>query len=194
MVIESTIFYEHQIIKPVLPLNYQDAPDFFKDGTSYDLPRITRYKLKNVFIFPNGLIYTPKLFPESIVYKGFLENYPPIYHPIQIVKDFLKRRIKVLPNEKYLTLFDEWSSNDYHFQVDILPRLLSIDTHTLTLLLPDTPYCRESVPALLKLFNFNFKNILYINNITFVQSCVFISKVAISGYSNPELMQQLKKE
>lgn len=196
------VVYPIKTVSPQLPLNYDEAKAFFEDGLIYQTRKVFKKELTNIFIFSDGLIYNNlSLLPESSIYlhKEWIERHPPKYFPIRILKDLVKGRIRILPSkEKYLSLFDKWSSNHYHFHVDVLPRLLFLDKSEISqliLILPDTDYFRKSIQGILNLFNFSFKGILFIkpNKRMFVKKCLFISKTADPGTSHPDLILELKK-
>ncbi|UOG75711.1 glycosyltransferase family 61 protein [Hymenobacter tibetensis] len=209
-------------VTPPLPLNYAEAPEFFNN--SYELPQaahsdadvahsarqesgrndtrpyhtqeIGQWDVRGAFLFSNGLLYTPvNLLKESCVDAVFLHQYAPTYPLVRIAKDFLKRRIEVLPTaEKYVTIFDAWSSNHYHLLIDALPRLLLLEEHEAYILLaPDTSYMRKCLEPLLSLYGFRFKAVRYINRAVWVSQCRFISKLTTSGYTHPVLAKQLKE-
>jgi len=200
------IVYPKITVSPKLPLNYQEAKAYCEDGIKYETKEVYRQEFKNIFVFSWGLIYKPNkpfykhysLVPESAVHETWF-RYSEFYSLTTIVKDYLKNKIRILPiREKYISLFDMWSSNHYHLHVDFLPRLLFLketEPAQLTLLLPDTPYFRNSIQSILTLFNFNFKNILYLKSgeIAFVKQCLFISKTVTTGFSNPDLIGKLKE-
>ncbi|GAA4753671.1 glycosyltransferase family 61 protein [Flavisolibacter ginsenosidimutans] len=185
---------------PKLPLNYDDAKDFFEDGVRVTTKDVEQYKLTNVFVGATGVIYTPfQVLSESIVDEKHHGN----YSPKAAVKDFLKGRIKLLPNENYLHVFDHWSANNhYHFHADLLPKLTLFTPQELAglvLLLPDSFYSRKVAPELLKLFNFKPKAIEYIHyrdsnrGKVFVRNCLFIPKLTESHENHTILIEKLKQ-
>jgi len=195
------VIYPDFTITPSLPINYKDVTAFCKDGLQYKTREVFKLELLHTFIFSTGLIYKPfSLLPESAIHETwFQEKNMNWYSPVRILKDLIRKRIRILPvKEKYVSLFDEWSSNHYHLHVDLLPRLLFLnksDLTQLTLILPDKIYIKESIHSILNIFGFTFKKVLFIkpNEIFFVKHCLFISKTATTGLVHAPLMLQLKE-
>lgn len=188
-------------VTPRLPLNYEEAKDFCADGLSYETRETFWQEFRNVFLISTGILYTPnKMLPESAIHtrEDFLSRHPATYPFLQKAKDFLKGKVKRLSSkEKYLTLFDEWTSNHYHLHVELLPRLLFFSQEELahiTLILPDTDYIRKSAPSVLRQFGFHFRRILYMKHgeIYFIPRCLFVSKPVVPGFAHPGQLTQLK--
>lgn len=189
-------------VTPEVPLNWEEAQEFFQDGLKYDTHAPFKDELRNAFLFSStGILYVPyRLLPESAIHisDDFLKLQPAVYKPLQLVKDGLRKRIRFMPGrEQNLCFFDSWTSNHYHLHVDWLPRLLYFapaEAAQITLILPDTAYVRTAAPAILALFQFAFKQIVYVapGQILFFQRLLFVSKPVIPGMAYPALVQALR--
>lgn len=131
------------IVKPKMPLNFEESPIFFKDGLDYPLYP-SKFKIYYLnLILPGGEFYSFLKFNKDSA-AGI------IFSPKFSLK-YLFSKIKT--NEVYfnyknntLHFYDSWTSNHFHFMVDFLPRLLLLEKEELsklTLLLPDTKYIKN---------------------------------------------------
>jgi capsular polysaccharide biosynthesis protein len=108
-----------------------------------------------------GTIYHRQLFGETTYNSKFME------------KDlkFILRKLfnsQVVFERKLLIVTDKWSSNPYHFWVDLLGRAFALmnlvgDLSDYSVILPDTHYMRTNAAPLLKEMELQFNKIIFLN-------------------------------
>lgn len=182
-------------ILPVRPLN-STTTHFFDDGYTYKT-----YPVKAVFfhlslLLSNGIILNLRrgFVKDSIMGMIFLANFD--------CKFFLRKiffhRIQILRDNIYLSFFDDWSSNHYHFHCDLLPRLLLLEadqTRNLILILPDNPYIQKVAIPILNYLNIAFKEVILIRpqtNYFIFRNLLYLSKSHLSGQTHPLLMAKIQ--
>jgi len=115
---------------------------------------------------------------------------------VRFVREF--RKIKIVFTRKTLFVNDIWSTGPYHFYVDVLSKLKSIDKKdflNLNIVLFDDVFIREKGLDILTSLGYNFKRIILISqhrNYIFIGKNGYVPIPHIMGSCNFNLISQLQ--
>lgn len=186
-----------QKVNTTLPLNIEES-DFFSDGLNY----YTYPAYLNIFyfsiVFFNGLIVTLQngFIKDSVVGLKFAKNYSLRY----FVKKLIKNKTMLLKRENYVSFFDAWSANHYHFHCDLLPRIMLLNDDQINksvLILPQSNYTNNVIIPLLGQLGIYFKSIRLIpsnTNYIIYSKLYYLTKSHLSGQIHPLLMSKIQNK
>jgi capsular polysaccharide biosynthesis protein len=145
-----------------------------------------------------GIIYNYSLINLSLV--GKKRNFIgwSYFKKIKYIKNFNK--IKILCNNNSLILFDQWSSNAYHFHVELLSKLFYFSQNNnldkYILFLPRTDFMvkielglKTILPQSCISIKWIHDNILYVN----LGRNIYITNTSVGGSNNPDYMKLIRK-
>jgi capsular polysaccharide biosynthesis protein len=193
-----TLLEKSYIINRRQPVNYT-VGDLDECITEFRYPtyNVEFLKLKYCFVSIDGSVYSNgiHLVKESLVGPKHYNDYP-LRRRLREIYKFDK--VYLDNNEKYLIVSDAWSVGHYHWITEVLTRLILIkqDLGSYTLLLPDVDYVRSIGIATLNVIGLKPKSIIFIKHqqLYFAKTLYLISQVALTGYINDGIMQNLKSE
>jgi hypothetical protein len=184
-----------QIVHPAYPLNFEEAPEFFSDGLSYQtLEVVQRFYFLN-FVLGRGGIYSGlKFVRDSAVGVIFASKYDFRF----LINKIRQHKFMLSLKSNCLVIFDEWTPGHFHFHCDFLPRLVLLDAEQrrqLCLALPDTAYMRKVGLRVLQILNLDFKEIIFMkpNEVWFLPFRLsYLTKSHHSGHIHPELIHKIR--
>lgn len=157
-----------------LPFNIEEEHvEYFRGSSVFLVKQPKIIKLKQAFIFWNGIVFTKGRVVEESLGSPFLKKkYSPVFLLSCILKSFIKGKFSRLKNSSHLIVHDEWGVNYFHWLTDSLTRLyLAKDLlTTCTLVLPDN-YCHSYHHYTLKRFGIeniqwtDSKKVFYVNEL-----------------------------
>ena len=174
-----------------LPLNVDRLPVAVQAGfrQGYELPAVSLWRLRNVYITDTGIIFKNfKVFVPSLADRS-LEK--------QLTYTFLLRQFRPAVQRTadvpapLLLVHDQWSSNYYHWMIDLLPRLLLGDElKSLPLALPavEADYMPATLRALVFTNFFKFKA----DEIVVAREVLLPERTAMGAFQNPQLLPRLR--
>jgi capsular polysaccharide biosynthesis protein len=192
---ETKLISKAYTINRHFPVNYKKGElDFCRAEFSYVTNDIVLSTFKNVLISKSGCIYTDfyKIVRDSLLTPSRIK-----FAYLHLAKSLLfKKKITLNDNEQYLVAFDGFTSGQYHWFCDFLPRIIALGEQTkdFVLILPLTQYNKTMAIEILDLLKIKFKDILYIKEDEYFicKQCFMVSHPCITGRTDDVQMRKVK--
>jgi capsular polysaccharide biosynthesis protein len=191
----TVILKQGERTEHALPLNYssKDGEYFAADSRIYQTFDVALENVGTAQVSSDSVIYIRgRLKPESVVVEEQIAYYK---HRHLIKKTLMGKRITLDANKNYLLVTDAWSAGHFHWFMEVLPKLMLIESRAseFVLLLPDTPYVRMIGMESLELLGIKFEDVVWMGEDQFfkVPDLYYITRVATPGQVNDAMMKSL---
>ncbi|GAB3195610.1 capsular polysaccharide biosynthesis protein [Pontibacter aydingkolensis] len=182
-------------IKRKKPQNYTDGElDFCKYEFEYDTNDVVFKTHQYCSLSYKGIVYKYlfKLDSSTLVHEIFKPKTSTIIH------DLLSKKKKfILDNSKYLLVYDEWSSNHYHWLIEVVARLWLIKSkiHEYKIILPNNQYISEVGLQILDLLELKPKAFVFIqpDEIFLFKKLSIVSLPCSTGRINDLIIQNISE-
>ena len=177
----------------MLPINYDLLPLHVQEELriGYDINEVKIYKLRNVFISPEGIIFKNiKIFLPSLA-STLIKDLLGHAFLVRQFTPFLKPFIEF--EDSVIVAHDQWSQNYYHWMIDLLPKLLLLDDKLKQNILILPQYGADYMTLTLSALGYKSFYKVKDNSVLKAKTVFLPDRTAIGNLQNPELLGVLRE-